>query len=136
MTLPSSTTDPSNYPTAIGAAQAADEQMHTGGHETVDPEKWVELGVLFMGHYSGICKGVTKRVFPSDFATEAMRTCGPSTAAAAEDATKRGLNHLYYKQIQTVHVFQREVGRRDRQQLPSAVSWKPLDLCRLQTLSP
>ena len=56
-----------------------------------------ELELLFkMGHCAGIRNSVKERVSPSDadFATEALRTCGPSTAAAAEDAIKRGLKHL------------------------------------------
>ena len=71
--------------------------MHPGGHATVDPVKCVELEVLFkMGRCAGIRNGVKERISPSDidFATEAMKTCGPSTAAVAEDATKRELNNL------------------------------------------
>ena len=53
-----------------------------------------------MGHGAGIRNGVTERVSPVDMdaATEARRTCGPFTAVAAEDATKRRLLHLYHKQ--------------------------------------
>ena len=85
----------------MGTPRAADEQMHPRGHETVDPVKCVDLEVLFkMGSCAGIRIGVKERVSPSDmdFATEAMRTCGTSTAAVAEDATKRELNNLYHKQ--------------------------------------
>ena len=50
----------------------------------------MELEVLFkMGQTAGSLNNVKERVSPSDmnFATEAMRTCGPFTAAAGEDAT-------------------------------------------------
>ena len=70
----------------MGTPWAADEHMHPGGHETVDSE-CVEVDVLFkMGHCAGFCTG-----------GEAKRTCGPFTAAAAEDAIKRGLQHPYGK---------------------------------------
>ena len=74
--------------------------MHPGGHETIDPDKCVELELLFkMGRCAGIRNGAKERVPSSDvdFATEAVRTCRPFTAAAAADAIKRGLKHLYVK---------------------------------------
>ena len=67
----------------------------------MDPVKCVELEVLFKrGSCAGIRNGVKERVSPSDmdFATEAMRTCGTSSAAVAEDATKREFNYLYHEQ--------------------------------------
>ena len=47
-------------------------------HETINPDKCVELELLFeMGHCAGIRNGVKERDSPSDmdFATEALRTC-------------------------------------------------------------
>ena len=69
-----------------------------------------------MGHCAGIRNGGKERVSPSDvdFATEAVRTCGPFTAAAAEDAIKRGLKHLYVKHCRLMWFIGRldaEMGR-------------------------
>ena len=47
-------------------------------HETINPDKCVELELFFeMGHCAGIRNGVKERDSPSDmdFATEALRTC-------------------------------------------------------------
>ena len=87
--------------------------MHPGDQETIDPDKCVELELLFkMGQCAGIRNGVRERVSPSDVdsATEAVRTCRPFTAAAAEGAIKRG-----FMQVDVLH---REVGRHDGQRLP------------------
>ena len=90
--------------------------MHPGGHETIDPDKCVELELLFkMGRCAGIRNGAkngAKERVPSsdvDFATEAVRTCRPFTAAAAADAIKRGLKHLYVKHCRLMF------GRQDGQ---------------------
>ena len=88
--------------------------MHPGDHETIDPDKCVELELLFkMGHCAGIRDGVKERVPPTnvDFATEAVRTCGPFTAAAAADAVKRGLKHLYVKQCRLMCFIRRLVAK-------------------------
>ena len=89
--------------------------MHPGDHETIDPDKGLEL-LFKMGHCAGIRNVVKERVPPSDvdFATEAVRTCGPFTAAAAEDAIKRGLKHLYVKHCRLMWFIGRldaEMGR-------------------------
>ena len=86
--------------------------MHPGDHETIDPDKGLEL-LFKMGHCAGIRNGVKERVPPSDvdFATEAVRTCGPFTAAAAEDAIKRGLKHLYGKCCRLLCFIGRSVAK-------------------------
>ena len=67
-----------------------------------------------MGHCAGIRNGVKERVPPSDvdFATEAVRTsCGPFTAAAAAEAVKRGLKHLYVKHCRLMCFIGRLVAK-------------------------
>ena len=74
----------------------------------------MELELLFKkGHCAGFRNGGKERVSPSDvdFATEAARTCGPFTAAAAEDAIKRGLKHLYGKCCRLLCFIGRSVAK-------------------------